>query len=78
MASALRRRKRVGKVNRDPLRKIVGYVNINVSQTPGKEMYLQHEQLECGHAVLPRHDIIGETNAASRRCWRCAREVQND
>lgn len=73
MASALRRRKRRGKVNRDPLRKIIGYKEVDVSHNQNG-MYLRHEELECGHTVLPRQDIIGETNAYRRRCWQCGRD----
>ena len=54
---------RRGRVNRDPLRKIVGYED-------GLEV------LECGHKQAPVHDIIGETNAVRRRCWRCGKAAR--
>ena len=31
------------------------------------------EVLECGHSQPPVCDLIGETNAVRRRCWRCKR-----
>jgi hypothetical protein len=52
--------------NSYPLRKIVGY--------DGDEKYpaLIYELLECGHKMLPRGDMFGETNAYRRRCRKCA------
>jgi hypothetical protein len=52
--------------NSYPLRKIVGYA--------GDKKYpaLTYELLECGHKMLPRRDMFGETNAYRRRCRKCA------
>lgn len=53
--------------DRGPLRKVVG--TVYPPEYPG----VRHELLECGHSQPPREDIIGETNAYRRRCWRCKR-----
>lgn len=55
------------RVNRDPLRRVVRTVADPESGFP-------REELECGHLIVPPRDFIGETIAARRRCWRCARE----
>ncbi len=57
----------VGKVNRDPLRKIVG--------VDWDEYDLKLEVLECGHKQRVRQDMIGPTNAQSRRCRRCGDQL---
>lgn len=56
-----------------PLRRIVGYEDVPVSQdSPTK---LTYEVLECGHKQLPKKDITGgETAAVRRRCKKCGRE----
>lgn len=65
------------KLNTDPLRKVVDHAHyVDVSSTPGQEMILRHELLECGHAILPKHDIYGETNATRRRCRKCRKDAQ--
>lgn len=33
------------------------------------------ERLECGHEAPAKQDLMGYTNAARRRCWRCKREA---
>lgn len=58
---------------RAPLRAIVGYVEVLIA--PG--VFAQREELECGHIVRIRQDIIGETNAYRRRCKQCAKEAGN-
>ncbi len=51
-----------------PLRKIVGQKMERI----GTSIFERHvEVLECGHTLAPRHDMIGETNAVSRRCREC-------
>lgn len=45
-----------------PLRKVVGICSVG-----GVRM----EAYECGHVAMPKSDIVGETNAARRRCRRC-------
>lgn len=45
-----------------PLRKV-----IDICFVGGVRM----EAYECGHICMPKSDIIGETNAARRRCFRC-------
>lgn len=53
-----------------PLRRIVG-----VELRPlayDVSIKVPWEVLECGHAMRPRKDIIGETNASARRCARCS------
>ena len=64
--------KRGRKLNTYPLRKIIGtkFVNVGINY----EMFLLHEELECGHVQLPKHDIFGETNATRRRCRECGKE----
>lgn len=49
-----------GRINRDPLRKIVGHED-------------GFEVLECGHRQRPKTDFVGETNAQRRRCRKCRR-----
>ncbi len=57
-----------------PLRKIVEYRAMIPPRAPkGTTSELVFEVLECGHAQLPRTDIIGETNAVRRRCNACKR-----
>lgn len=55
------------KVNRHPLRRVVGE---RYDQRTGRII----ETLECGHEVPRKQDIIGETNAVRRRCRRCGAE----
>ena len=70
-----KRRKNYGHaINRDPLRKIVGTVYLPL--VDGSDTTFRHEQLECGHAMLPKSDMFGETNASRRRCWKCAKEQE--
>lgn len=69
--------KRGRELNTYPLRKIVGYESHDVSLTPGQPMFLEHEKLECGHLVLPKQDIFGETNATRRRCRKCRKEPED-
>jgi hypothetical protein len=57
-----------GRVNRNPLRKIVGHET--------NEYGALREVLECGHRVVPREDFIGPTNATRRRCYQCGRAVE--
>jgi hypothetical protein len=52
-----------------PLCRIVGYVRVPIAE--GSQITVEHELLECGHDLTPRHDIAGETNAYRRRCWKC-------
>ncbi len=52
-----------------PLRRVVGH-----APHPEYPSVLQ-EVLECGHQQNPRTDIYGETNAARRRCRKCAQEA---
>lgn len=52
-----------------PLRKIVGrHYN---------EVDMIIEELECGHEQRQKHDLVGPTNAYSRRCRQCYREQQS-
>ena len=60
--------RRKGKVNMNPLRKIV---KEEMRQLGDSSVEALHEVLECGHAVLPREDFVGRTNAYRRRCWQC-------
>lgn len=66
-----RRRFRRGKVNRNPLRKIVDREPF----APAEDLW-GREILECGHRVSPREDFIGQTNVVRRRCPFCARDQQ--
>ena len=50
------------KVNANPLRLVV---------RTGVGEFGNHEELECGHLIVPPRDFIGETVATRRRCWRC-------
>jgi transcription elongation factor Elf1 len=59
------RHQKIGR-KRYPLRKIV--------KTRRDEHGLVVEVLECGHEQRPVQDFIGETNAARRRCRKCAAE----
>lgn len=59
------RHARGSRINRDPLRKVVGHET--------NEYGALREVLECGHRIVPREDFIGPTNAYRRRCWRCGR-----
>lgn len=66
----LHRYGRPTRVNRDPLRKIVGYEIRPLSAT----VALTHEILECGHALLPKADLVGFYQAGRRRCPFCGQE----
>ena len=63
------------KLTNYPLRKVVGRQRRVLGDTEiGGEMTeiaVMDELLECGHAVRPREDFFGETNAAKRRCKEC-------
>jgi hypothetical protein len=72
---AMARRRDGRTLNVDPLRKIIGYRQVDVSLTPGMPMFLQHEVYECGHTALAKHDIYGETNAVRRRCRKCREQA---
>jgi hypothetical protein len=56
-------------MNPRPLRRIVGYVQVEVLE----HVVVVHELLECGHHQHPRHDHFGETDATRRRCRSCER-----
>jgi hypothetical protein len=49
-----------------PLRKIVS------TEYKGDAPF---ETLECGHTIMAKRDLMGFTNAARRRCWKCKLEV---
>lgn len=49
-----------------PLRKVVGYKNVEVCGVP-----IPREVLECGHIQAIPCDLLGETIAARRRCKQC-------
>lgn len=59
-----------------PLRKVLGFVMVPVE--PGHHIELREELYECGHTRLPKQDIIGETNAFRRRCYKCAKGIAPD
>jgi hypothetical protein len=48
------------------LRRIVGF------DGDGREL------LACGHAIWPREDMIGPTNAIRRRCPRCPKPAHGE
>jgi len=48
-----------------PLRKIVS------TEYKGDAPF---ETLECGHTIMAKRDLMGFTNAARRRCWKCKQE----
>jgi len=50
---------------RCPLRKVVGF-----GPMPSHPAVLV-EFLSCGHFIMPRRDLFGETHASRRRCWKC-------
>jgi hypothetical protein len=54
-----------------PLRKVVREFSTERRAYMLGIVYDHFEELECGHVVTPKKDIYGETNAASRRCWKC-------
>ena len=54
------------RVNRNPLRKIVGW---------DTEAGLR-EVLECGHRQYPVQDFIGATVAVRRRCRECGKQKE--
>jgi hypothetical protein len=56
--------------NRNPLRKIVDRVRVQISDSGATAV---KELLECGHLQFPVNDFAGETNAVRRRCWQCGR-----
>lgn len=62
-------RPRSNGAHRGPLRRIVG------GSYDGPTFV---EVLECGHTQLPVRDLIGETNAARRRCRKCKRGAAVD
>jgi hypothetical protein len=49
-----------------PLRKIVS------TEYKGDAPF---ETLECGHTIMAKRDLMGFTNAARRRCWKCKQEA---
>lgn len=53
--------------DRGPLRKVVCVRTLRY--TGGVEV--QREELECGHLIPIRKDLVGHTNAARRRCGKC-------
>lgn len=64
------------RVNRNPLRKIVGetYIKLSLSTPP-----MRHEVLECGHVLFPNRDFMGFTyEAKKRRCDYCGEEAKKD
>lgn len=50
--------------NKGPLRKVV-----DREWLAGGDRSV--ETLECGHTQLAVCDLMGETNAVRRRCWKC-------
>lgn len=60
------------RVNRDPLRAVVGYRTMVPPGAPASRTSLLHEVYECGHVALPKSDAVGETAASRRRCHACA------
>jgi hypothetical protein len=61
---------RRGKINRDPLRKIIGFV---AEYSNGQQIGTK-ERLECGHELWPREDFIGPLRpniGQRRRCKFC-------
>lgn len=62
-----------------PLRKIVGYVKESIGHhdTLG-EMFIDREELECGHIIPIKQDMFGETNATRRRCRKCGEGKESD
>ena len=62
--------------NTDPLRKVVKEGIVDAGYWTGEftGVDVDAEELECGHIVRVRQDIIGRTNAFKRRCRYC-REV---
>jgi hypothetical protein len=64
--------RRTPRVNRDPLRRVVGYRTMVPPGASVSRTALPHEVYECGHVALPKADAIGETNAVRRRCHACA------
>ena len=63
------------KTNTHPLRKVIGRETHKIEGTHAEATY---ERLECGHLVLPKQDIYGETNAVRRRCRFCGRRAAGD
>lgn len=47
------------RTNQYPLRKVVSHTEDG------------REELECGHLMYPRSDMLGETNTVRRRCRKC-------
>lgn len=68
---------RQGRVNRNPLRRVVARVTRPVS-CGEIAAGLPGEQLECGHIVPVKTDFVGETNAVRRRCRECGRLAPGD
>jgi hypothetical protein len=64
LCDARARRRNTGQL---PLRKVVGY-----GPHPNRSLVMV-EFLECGHYMLPRRDMFGETLATRRRCRKCGR-----
>lgn len=59
------------RLNKNPLRKIVGYIEVKISEDNPYRM--QMEVYECGHYAPPKHDIIGKTEVKKRRCHKCGK-----
>ncbi|MCY9226020.1 hypothetical protein MOF05_21495 [Bacillus haynesii] len=57
------------RVNRNPLRKVIG--TIQVKSSPGALYSIPMEVYECGHYAPTKQDIIGEYEAVRRRCAKC-------
>lgn len=58
------------RVNRNPLREIIGTIQVEFSPD---SISIPMEVYECGHYAPPKQDIIGEYNAVRRRCAKCGR-----
>lgn len=58
-----------------PLRRIVRRADLPA--WPGGPA-IPMDILECGHAYSPKQDAYGPTNAARRRCHRCAKNAPPD
>lgn len=59
---------------RGPLRKVLETVAIPIEGHP--QFLVMRERLDCGHLIRIKSDKVGPTNAARRRCYRCAKGVR--
>ncbi|QII26915.1 hypothetical protein G3M81_23260 [Bacillus paralicheniformis] len=57
------------KTNRNPLRKIIGTIQVKIS--PDGIYSITMEAYECGHYAPPKQDIVGEYVSVKRRCAKC-------